>query len=209
MTLRHGAYSRAEWPENPPNVSRRSHQDDFPLKIFPRWLGNPSDSKSFLWVNHKLSLPVFSALVSQALGHTLFCNIFHSVDFDRAPPTCLLVMSLLRMRCFASLVLPKQFTLTSIIALRTFYSICLHRLFAPLDYELLQQKLLDPAQYRIPSRQIAKDASAHNLFYGKKVGLNLVRIESDWLKNARSSIRHLNPGFVTPDPGLFIWHWCL
>lgn len=42
-----------------------------------------------------------------------------------------------------------------------------------------KQKLLDPAQCRIPSRQIAKDASAHNLFYGKKVGLNLVRIESD------------------------------
>ena len=125
MTLRNRAYSRAKWPENPPDVSRRSHQDDFPLKIFPRWHGNPSDSNSFLWANHKLSLPVFTALVSQALGHTLFCNIFHSVNFDRAPPTCFLVMRLLRTRCFASLVLRKRFTLTSIIALRNFYSLYL------------------------------------------------------------------------------------
>lgn len=58
LALRDKAYSRAEGPENLPNVSCRNHQEYIPLKIFPHRHGNPSDSNSFLGANHKLSLNV-------------------------------------------------------------------------------------------------------------------------------------------------------
>ena len=81
-------------------------------------------------------------------------------------------------------------------------AVCLHNLFAPLDYQLLEQKLL--GQYvEDTGRQATKSASVHPRppFYRKKAGLNPERIDSDGTEEPYS-IRHLNSAFVTLDPGL-------
>ena len=122
LELRNRAYHRAKRPENLPNVSGRNHQEHIPLKIFPHQSGNPSDNNSFLGANCKLSFLYVILYFPKHLVAYCLCNIFHSISFDRAPSICFLIMRLLTTRCFASLVLPKHFTLTSITALRNFYS---------------------------------------------------------------------------------------
>lgn len=122
LELRNGAYHRAERPENLPNMSGRNHQEHIPLKIFPQQSGNPSDNNSFLGANCKLSFLYVMLYFPKHWGAYCLCSIFHSISFDRAPSICSLIMRLLMMRGFASLVLPKHFTLTSVAALRNFYS---------------------------------------------------------------------------------------
>lgn len=70
---RDSAYNRDKGPDNLPNVLCRSYQEHFPLRIFPCWHGDSSDSNPFLWVNHKLSLHVCLVLEVTPLQHLSFC----------------------------------------------------------------------------------------------------------------------------------------